>query len=57
MRDTWRDDDYRETKVYYSVCGHCGWEEQESHGDPSDCIVTECPDCGSDYILDEVDYV
>lgn len=56
-RDTWRLDEKPEQKIYYSLCMDCGWEEQESHSAPDECLTTECPDCGGDYIVDETDYV
>ena len=49
--------DNNEQLVFYSVCKACGWEDPESYADQADCCVYECPECGSDYIVDESDYV
>lgn len=49
--------DNNEQKLYFTVCKHCKWEAAEGAPTPGECYVDECPDCGSDYLEDVVDYV
>ena len=49
--------DNNEGTIYFTRCNAdgsgCGWEDPESHGDPADCTIAICPDCGCDDVVDE----
>lgn len=53
--DTYRDDDYREEKVFYCECADCGWES-EFFAYRDDMSFVECPDCKSENLRDEETY-
>ena len=51
------EDGPEEQKFWFTVCGNCGWEEDEYHATQDDCMISECPDCGSDDIEDKWELV
>lgn len=49
--------DNNEQKLYFTTCRSCGWVAAEGVDSPGDCLIDECPDCGSDYIQDVPEFV
>jgi len=59
MRDTFRlsDDGPESVKKWFTQCLNCGWETAIGVLERDDLDVAECPECGSDNVTDESDYV
>lgn len=49
--------DNNESKQYLTCCKACGWEAEQAVASPDECYEAECPECGSDYVVDKVVYL
>jgi hypothetical protein len=45
--------DLDERTVWVTCCRSCGWEDSEAYECQGDCTIANCPECGSDHLVDE----